>query len=74
MDSYGHNFIPAPFTVKMKYGLVAGDKMCKDCGIIINEYDCIVSKNRHGNFRDTLKHISKYELNCNEIMIKQLLE
>jgi hypothetical protein len=74
MDSRGHNFGEVPRVVQLKYGLMMNDQMCLNCGIVINHMDCIVIKNKNGNYRDSLDKIIDYELNCAEIMIKSLLE
>ncbi len=72
-NSRDHEFKPILITIKEKYGLNASDKMCDKCGIVINKEYRIVNI-KHGIAIDSLIFINDYELNCNEIMIKQLLE
>lgn len=69
MDLSGHIFVSISFNQKMKSGLISSDSICNKCGIIVNAYYYIIDKNWK-----TGVHIDKYELSCNEVMIKRLIE
>lgn len=69
----GHDFCAIENAIKEKYGLINSDKICNKCGIVVNSKFFIVNT-KNGNVFDPLVYIENYELNCNEIMIKRLLE
>lgn len=68
----GHNFIQIDNTIRI-YGIHQTDLMCLNCGICVNhKFNIIFVKNNLAI--DTNNNINDYELNCNELIIKQLLE
>ena len=69
IDFKGHSFVPISLEMKMKYGLISSDKICNHCGIVVNHTYFII----YTDWRNSVR-IDKYELNCNEVMIKRLLE
>ena len=73
-NTNGHNFISIPLFIQVKYKrIIDGDQMCSNCGICVN-YKYFILNVFDGTARDTINHINDYELSCNEILIKNLLE
>lgn len=65
-----HNFSPIP---KNTYrGMLAGDKFCTKCGLLVNKSNNILLTG--GEFNNMLFSIQKELLSCNEQIIKNLLE
>ena len=70
-----HNFIELEINNRhLSLALIKGDKICTNCNIIVNLHNEILYiSSVNGKYFESHQNIDTY-LNCNEIIIKKMLE